>query len=56
MATYDDLEYETITVEGIQVRIASIETLYWLKKDTLRIEDKRDPFFLNSLLQEKNKK
>jgi hypothetical protein len=56
VATYDDLEYETITVEGVQVRIASIETLFWLKKDTLRMEDKRDAFFLNSLIQGKNKK
>ncbi|MDQ1354009.1 MAG: hypothetical protein QG657_4318 [Acidobacteriota bacterium] len=56
VATYDDLQYETITVEGVQVRIASIETLFWLKKDTLRMEDKRDAFFLNSLIQEKNKK
>jgi len=51
-----DLEYETITVEGIQVRIASIETLYWLKKDTLRLEDRRDAVFLDSLIRRKPKK
>ena len=56
VATYNDLKYEIITVEGVPVRIASIETLFWLKKDTLRPEDKRDAFFLNSLIQEKNKK
>ena len=55
-AAYDDLEYEIITVEGIQVRIASIETLYWLKKDTLRLEDRRDAVFLDSLIRQKNKK
>jgi hypothetical protein len=56
VAIYDDLKYEIITVEGIQVRIADIETLYWLKKDTLRLEDRRDAAFLNSLIQRKNKK
>jgi len=56
VAVYDDLEYETITVEGIQVRIAAIETLYWLKKDTLRLADRRDAAFLDSLIQRKNKK
>ena len=55
-ATYDDLEYETITVEGVQVRIASVETLYWLKKDTLRLEDRRDAVFLDSLIRRKQKK
>ena len=55
-AAYDDLEYDTITVEGIEVRIAAIETLYWLKKDTLRPEDRRDAAFLASLIQQKNKK
>jgi predicted nucleotidyltransferase len=56
VATYEDLEYETITVEGIQVRVASIETLYWLKKDTLRLEDRRDAVFLDSLIRRKQKK
>jgi predicted nucleotidyltransferase len=56
VAVYDDLKYEIITVEGIQVRIASIETLYWLKKDTLRLEDRRDAAFLASLIQRRNKK
>ena len=56
VAAYDDLEYETITIEGIQVRIAAIETLYWLKKDTLRLADRRDAAFLDSLIQRKNKK
>jgi len=55
-ATYDDLKYETITVEDVQVRIASIETLYWLKKDTIRIEDRRDAAFLSSLMDQKNRK
>jgi len=54
-ACYDDLEYETMAVEGIQVRIATIETLHWLKKDTLRLADKQDAFFLSTLIQEKAK-
>jgi hypothetical protein len=56
VANYDDLKYETIDVEGIQVRIATIETLYWLKKESLRPEDKRDASFLASLLRRKNRK
>ena len=56
VATYDDLKYEIVTVEGIQVRIADIETLYWLKKDTVRVEDRRDAAFLDALIQRKNKK
>lgn len=50
-ATYDDLEYETITMEGISIKVATPETLFNLKKDTVRPEDKRDAFFLDELIR-----
>ncbi len=49
--SYDDLDYEVIEIDGIQVRIATIETLINLKKGTLREIDKLDA----AMLQEKLK-
>lgn len=50
-ATYKDLEYETLTVDGISIKVATAETLFGLKKDTLRFEDKRDALFLSELIR-----
>jgi hypothetical protein len=50
---YDDLEYKTKTIEGHRVRIATAETLYKMKKDTLRPIDKEDSFFLQNILKKK---
>ena len=47
----DDLNYEIIEVEGIQVRIATIETLIKLKKGTLREIDKLDVAMLEEKLK-----
>lgn len=52
VATYDDLEYETMTVDDISIKIATPETLYKLKRDTIRPEDKRDAFFLEEFIRE----
>jgi len=41
-ADYADLEIEHIDVQGVKVRVASPQTLYWLKKDTLRPIDRAD--------------
>lgn len=54
VATYDNLEYETIIVDKISIKVATAEKLFELKKDTLRFEDKRDAFFLSELIR-KNK-
>ncbi|MGD2090188.1 MAG: hypothetical protein PVH61_28685 [Candidatus Aminicenantes bacterium] len=54
VATYDNLEYETIIVDEISIKVATAEKLFELKKDTLRLEDKRDAFFLSELIR-KNK-
>jgi hypothetical protein len=51
VATYDNVDYETKTIEGIQINVATPEALFNLKKDTLRPEDKRDAVFLSELLQ-----
>ncbi|HYG65678.1 MAG TPA: nucleotidyl transferase AbiEii/AbiGii toxin family protein [Thermoanaerobaculia bacterium] len=41
-ASYDDLEAQSIEVEGVHVRVASPRSLYWLKKDTMREIDRAD--------------
>lgn len=49
----DDLEYEAIENEGIPIRVATIETLIKLKKDSLRNIDKADVILLTALVEEK---
>lgn len=39
---FEDLEAETVLVEGVSVRIATPRTLYRMKKDTVRPMDKAD--------------
>ena len=39
---YEDLAAQNVKWEGIQVRVATPETLYRMKKDTLRLQDKAD--------------
>ena len=50
---YDDLEYQIIECQGIPIRIATIETLIMLKKDTIRTVDKADVLLLMEKLEEK---
>lgn len=40
--SFDDLEAETIDVEGVPVRVASPQTLFRLKRHTVRAIDKAD--------------
>lgn len=49
--TFDDLEYEIIEYQGVKVKIATPETLYYLKKDTVRDKDKIDAFYLKELIK-----
>jgi hypothetical protein len=51
---YEDLQYEVREVEGVPVRIATPETLFRMKKDTVRPEDKRDAWFLAELIAKKS--
>ena len=52
-ATYEDLEYEIMEVQGQKIRVATAETLLKLKERTIRPEDKGDVLFLKELLQRK---
>jgi hypothetical protein len=36
IANYDTIEYERIEIEGVMVKVATPESLYDLKKDTIR--------------------
>jgi predicted nucleotidyltransferase len=51
VTTYDDLDYQKVDFEGVGIKIASPETLYNLKKDTVRPEDKADALFLKQLIK-----
>jgi len=39
---YEDLESETLPIEGVPVRVATPRTLYRMKKDTVRPQDRAD--------------
>ncbi|NIA28380.1 MAG: hypothetical protein GWP06_00530 [Actinobacteria bacterium] len=52
--SFNDLEYETVEYKGTKIRIATPETLFNLKKDTVRQKDKVDAFFLNELIKKKD--
>ena len=52
-ATYEDLEYEVMEVQGQKIRVATAETLLKLKEGSIRPEDKGDELFLKELLQRK---
>ena len=45
-AAYGDLETQEIDVEGVRVRVVTPQTLYWLKKDTVRDKDRVDAEYL----------
>ena len=52
-ATYEDLEYEIMEVQGQKIRVATAETLLKLKEGSIRPEDKGDALFLKELLHRK---
>jgi predicted nucleotidyltransferase len=54
MFHYEDLQYELREVDGVSIRIATPETLFKMKKDTVRPEDKRDAWFLAELIDKKS--
>jgi len=47
---YDDTRYEVREIEGHHIRLATAETLYKMKKDTMRPVDKSDSLFLKELI------
>jgi predicted nucleotidyltransferase len=56
VAVYEDLEFEILLHQGIKIRIATPETLYKLKKDTLRQKDKFDAAYLKYLIDIRHSK
>jgi len=52
--SFEDLMFEELNVEGHKINIASVESLYKLKENTLRAIDKSDLLFLKQAM--KNKK
>jgi len=51
VAGFDDLEYEMINFQGVSIRVATPDTLYKLKKNTVRFKDKMDAAFLEELIK-----
>ena len=39
---YDDIQFEVMEVEGIEIRVATPRMLYRMKKDTVRPQDRLD--------------
>ncbi|GMQ76323.1 MAG: hypothetical protein BMS9Abin01_1595 [Gammaproteobacteria bacterium] len=48
---YEDIEAETIRLEGVQVRVATPAMLYRMKKDTVRPIDRADAAALKQLFE-----
>ncbi len=49
--SYGDLEWETITLEGVDVRVATPATLVRMKRDTLRPIDQADASALERMFR-----
>jgi|APSaa5957512622_1039677.scaffolds.fasta_scaffold106833_2 hypothetical protein len=56
LASYDDLRYEIMEIEGQKIRVATPESLLKLKENTVRPEDKVDALFLKELLKRREKR
>jgi len=50
---YKDLKFEIMKVKGHTLRVATPETLFMLKQNTVRPIDKADVQFLKELIKEK---
>lgn len=51
MFTYEDLEYQTMQIEGHEVKTATAETLCKMKEGTIRPKDRNDVLFLRALIK-----
>ncbi|MDZ7401155.1 MAG: nucleotidyl transferase AbiEii/AbiGii toxin family protein [candidate division KSB1 bacterium] len=51
--SFQDLEYETIEFGQIKIKIATPETLFKMKQNTLRLQDKADALFLQEIIQQR---
>ncbi len=48
---YEDIEAETVRLEGVQIRVATPAMLYRMKKDTVRPIDRADAVALKQLFE-----
>jgi predicted nucleotidyltransferase len=55
IASFHDLKFKTIEYEGIKVKIATPETLHFLKTNTMRLIDKSDALFLEKFILQNKK-
>jgi hypothetical protein len=54
MYAFEDIEHETIEIEGHQLQIATPEMLHKMKKGTVRPQDKLDAAFLEELMKQRH--
>jgi acylphosphatase len=47
--SFEDIQFETMTYEGVQVRVATPEMLYRMKKSTVRLQDRADAEVLKEI-------
>jgi hypothetical protein len=52
---YEDLQSAEMDVHGTKVSVATPETLYRMKKNTVRPQDKQDALFLRQLIERKSR-
>ena len=55
IATYENIDYDLLQIENIVVRTATPQSLYRLKKNSIRPEDQRDIVFLEELIKSKRR-
>jgi hypothetical protein len=51
--SFENLEFEIIDFDGVPIRIATPDTLYMMKSDSLRPRDQADALFLKELIKER---
>lgn len=49
--SFDDLDFQILDVEGHRIKTATPQTLYKMKRDTVRPEDKADSLFLKEWIE-----
>jgi hypothetical protein len=54
-AVYEDVQSEEVEVENVKVRVATIQSLYWMKSGTLRPKDRQDAIILEQIIREETK-
>ena len=55
MVKYGDLEFEGLEIEGQVIRVATPETLYKMKSNTVRAGDKQDALFCQQLISKRGR-